>query len=157
MSPVFRAFVERMRHLFFWLVQWTWGLPQNLAGLLLALCLRPKWGRFYHAVTVDVTDRPSLSWLGCFTLGVFIFLSGSLPDTVKPMTLVHEYGHTIQSCMMGPLYLPAVGLPSVLWCRRFERKRKSYGERGVLYSSRYPENSANRLGERATGSRAIPW
>jgi len=146
-----------MRTFFFWLVQWTWGLPQNLAGLLLGLCLRPRWRRYHHAVVVDVTDRPRLAWLGCFTLGLFIILSGDLPERVRPETLVHEDGHTIQSCFMGPFYLPLVGLPSVLWCRRFERRRKDYVRRGVLYASRYPENLANRLGERATGEKAIHW
>lgn len=57
-------------------------------------------------------------------------------------TVRHEYGHTKQSRMLGPLYLILVGIPSVVfhWLTRF----------GVLevskYYQRYPENWADRLG-----------
>lgn len=63
------------------------------------------------------------------------------------MLLVHEYGHTVQSLLLGPLYLIAVGLPSLLWSYLpgAARKRK---EGGASYFSVYPENWANRLGER---------
>ena len=55
--------------------------------------------------------------------------------------LVHEYGHTIQSLILGPLYLPFVGLPSLLWagCYRLFRIRRAY-------VSVYPENWAEHLG-----------
>ena len=33
-----------------------------------------------------------------------------------PDYLSHEYGHTIQSYILGPLYLLVIGLPSILWC-----------------------------------------
>ncbi len=33
----------------------------------------------------------------------------------RDFTLMHEYGHTLQSIILGPLFLPVVGLPSLLW------------------------------------------
>ena len=29
--------------------------------------------------------------------------------------IMHEYGHTLQSKMLGPLYLIVIGLPSLIW------------------------------------------
>ena len=87
-------------------------------------------------------------------------------------TAVHEYGHTVQSMILGPFYLLAVGLPSIIWARRWSKSQstavpasvRSGGEeklsrslkrrlklKGVRYTSRYPENWANILGRYSTG------
>ena len=62
--------------------------------------------------------------------------------------LVHEYGHTIQSLVLGPLYLPIIGLPSVIWLNsaRLARRRR---ERHLSYYAFFTERSANSLGELA--------
>ena len=67
---------------------------------------------------------------------------------------VHEYGHTIQSLVWGPLYLITVGLPSVLWAT-LPPMKKLRKEKKISYFSVYPENQANRLGERFTGIKSI--
>ena len=33
-----------------------------------------------------------------------------------PFTLKHEYGHAMQSAILGPFYLLVIGLPSSIWC-----------------------------------------
>ena len=39
-----------------------------------------------------------------------------IPDEeLSKRLLVHEYGHTIQSLIFGPLYLIVMGIPSTLW------------------------------------------
>ncbi len=55
----------------------------------------------------------------------------------------HEYGHTIQSKILLFLYLPVVGIPSLIWNRLFKgyRKRKKKS-----YYAFYTEAWANRLG-----------
>ncbi len=60
-------------------------------------------------------------------------------------TLVHEYGHTIQSVILGPLYPLAISIPSGLWCNLpqaadYRRKNK------VSYYDFYPEKWADHLG-----------
>ena len=93
------------------------------------------------------------------SLGPFIFLHGPsdsndpLASVERPL-LVHEYGHTVQSLILGPLYLLVVGLPSVLWSLRFSRHSVRYLSRGIDYTDRFPENEADRLGELATGEKA---
>ncbi len=95
--------------------------------------------------------------MGCFAIGMFIFIDGTIRPDESRKILVHEYGHTVQSLFFGPLFSFAVGLPSFLWALRFRKRRRAYRERGVAYSSRYPESGANRWGERATGEKAIDW
>ena len=78
-------------------------------------------------------------------MGCFIFMDErALRD--RPL-LVHEYGHTIQSALLGWLYLPVIVLPSVLWfslpaLRRYRKKHRR------SYYAFYTERWANRLGER---------
>lgn len=140
-----------MKQLLYLLVQCTWGLLQTAAGaaVFLRYRRRPHF-RFRGAV---VTEYPLLSSL---SLGPFIFLtdkpprdrSGQIPASEIPRRLlVHEYGHTIQSLILGPLYLPVIGLPSALWAQLPACQRRWRG--GVSYFSFFPERSANFLGEKA--------
>ena len=55
----------------------------------------------------------------------------------------HEYGHTMQSRKLGPLYLLVIGLPSIIWAGCFEGYRKKHG---VDYDDFYTEAWANKLG-----------
>lgn len=82
-----------------------WQLPQNLLGLLLMLILqgetRHRLGsiRFYYLKTFP----------GGVTLGEYIFVG-----TKQDLTVRHEFGHVMQSRYLGPLYMPVIGLPSLL-------------------------------------------
>lgn len=136
-----------MRNALYAAAQWLWGFPQTLAGLCTFLFVRGGSFRFHGAVVKRWRLRGSVS------LGMFLFVSESLQEERQRAVLVHEYGHSVQSLILGPFYLFAVGLPSVLWAGlpAMEKRRR---ERGISYYSRYPENWANALGERFTGERA---
>lgn len=134
------------------LLQCSWGLLQTLLGALVFLRYRSCPHSFYHGAVV--TEYPLLSSL---SLGLFVFLtndpprdrSGQIPRREIPRRmLVHEYGHTIQSLILGPLYLPVVGLPSALWAHLPRCQRKWRG--GTSYFSFITERSADRLGEYVT-------
>ncbi|MBP3866239.1 MAG: hypothetical protein J6D25_00310 [Eggerthellaceae bacterium] len=136
-----------MRSVLYAIVQLVWGLPQTLAGLFVLLIHRNRpHFRYRGAVVTTWKSRKALS------LGPFVFMNGSddvataLESVDRPL-LVHEYGHTIQSLFLGPLYLPAVGLPSAIWFNvpALSRMRS---EKGVSYYGFYTERSANWLGER---------
>ncbi len=150
--------MKRFKLLLYILLQWTWGLPQNLAGLIWLLLLGKQRREQYHgAIVTYYENRPWLSKKRCFAFGMFIFIDGTIQERQLKKILVHEYGHTVQSIMFGPLFSLLIGLPSVLWARRFSKRRCVYKERGITYGSRYPERGANRWGERATGEQAIDW
>lgn len=73
-------------------------------------------------------------------MGMFLFLGCD-----DPQVRVHEFGHSVQSLILGPLFLPVMGIPSFLWCNLpcCKRLRK---EKSVSYYTFYPESTANRLG-----------
>ena len=80
---------------------------------------------------------------------MFIFIGDYNNDNISAL-LAHEYGHTIQSCILGPLYLLSIGIPSFIWAnnKRFIRNR----QKGMyLYTSFYTERWANYLGSKYTG------
>ena len=106
-----------------YLLMYLWQLPQNLLGALYRDLLAYKEKVYLVNNTEDFTlyakDTP-----GSVTLGRHIFIScraGS--DTIK-----HEIGHAKQSQILGPLYLPLIGIPSILWAAVHEKiaPNKSY-------------------------------
>ena len=130
----------------YYIIQWTWGLPQNLLGLLLTVIVRlsNKGGiheRYRNAV---LTDWKKKGW--SMGLGMFVFYGHRDCTTdVERMIRAHEYGHTIQSVVLGPLFLPVIGIPSLVWAnlpyfRQF-RAKKHYD-----YYRFYPEAWANKAG-----------
>lgn len=133
-----------MTRLLYLLCQWTWGLPQNLIGALIYLCCRlrgcPHF-RYQGARAVIWRQRA-----GSMSMGSFLFLHPAWTPEDK-LLLVHEYGHTIQSLCFGPLYLLAVGLPSVIWAGTpaLQRRRQ---RRQIGYYAVYPEKQATALGLR---------
>ena len=120
--------------------QTVWGFPQTIAGGATFLAFARNRHFLYHGAVVTTWKyRAGLS------LGPFIFLNertGHADDRL----LVHEYGHTIQSLILGPLYLPIIGLPSLVWLRtpRFANRRHA---QALSYYSFYTERWANHLGE----------
>ena len=133
-----------MKRFLYTLCQWTWGLPQNLAGGLLWL-----WFRLRGCPCFRYQGAHGVVWTlrsGSMSLGSFLFLHPSWTPADKAL-LAHEYGHSIQSLFFGPLYLLTVGLPSILWAGLpvFQRRRRA-GE--LDYYAVYPENQATRLGNR---------
>jgi len=129
------------------LVQCTWGFPQTLLGLLLFLRerRRPR-SRYRGAVVVRWRSACSLS------LGLFVFLSERESGASERRWLLHEYGHTVQSLLLGPAYLPVIGLPSLIWALwpPLVRRRRA---RGTPYAAFFPERWADRLGERVSGEK----
>lgn len=147
------ADIPRWKALLCLLVHCTWGLPQTAAGAAVFLWYRTRPHSFYRGALV--TRYPLFSSL---SLGPFIFLTGRPPrdrsghipnEEIPRRLLVHEYGHTVQSLLLGPLYLPLIGLPSVLWNHLPLFQRKWRG--GISYFSFFTEKSANYLGEKFTG------
>ena len=122
-------------------MQWTWGLPQTLAGLAVYLAHRNSEHYDYGAARVTVWDRKD-----GVSLGKFIFA----PDDESMIS--HEYGHTKQSLLLGPLYLPVIGLPSMLWNRLpyFKSIRKKTGK---AYDSFIIEKSATYLGNQGKSAK----
>lgn len=123
-----------------------WELPQNVLGAIdFGACLalrrveRVRWERERIFV--------KLRGAGAVSLGLFVFWSEEDTPFVRITSTnkEHEFGHSIQSRMLGPLYLPLVGVPSscrVLYAIGY---RKVTGRRWDGYFRGYPEDWADRL------------
>lgn len=75
-------------------------------------------------------------------------------EELSSRLLVHEYGHTIQSLIFGPLYLIVMGIPSTLWGFLPSLNKKRKNEK-ISYFSFFTERWANYLGEKITGQKSM--
>ena len=149
--------MKTVRFLLCAMVQWTWGIVQNAIGLLLFLVFLPNRHFVFRSSVVTCWKIPYSA--GC---GMFIFLndtdlSESGKGAISKMDydlLVHEYGHCLQSILLGPLFLPVIAIPSIIWAALpcFERFRK---RKGMSYYELYCEKWANRFGDRMCGNRRV--
>ncbi|MBP3853328.1 MAG: hypothetical protein J6D18_02030 [Erysipelotrichaceae bacterium] len=134
-----------MRVVLYLLVQWTWGLIQTTAGFFMyCMHLRDRH-YFYHGATVTEWNHPS-----GLSLGAYIFIPNHrYRDPKDRRLLVHEYGHTIQSLILGPLYLFVIGIPSFLWAnlKTFQQRRVRLN---TSYYAFYTERWANDWARKVT-------
>ncbi len=135
---------------FYVILQCSWGCFQTLAGFVCFLRYASCPHTWFHGAIHTQWNRED-----GISLGLFIFTPEKEDASDRRMT-VHEYGHTIQSLMLGPLYLFVIGIPSLFWanlncCRRMRRERQT------AYSWFYTEAWANWLGRRLTGMEALNW
>lgn len=147
-----------MKRILYTLWQCTWGILQTLFGLILFVQhIKCRHFVYHGAIVTEWNTKTSIS------LGLFVFVTanpffaekfeGQLnAGECSKRLLVHEYGHTIQSLILGPLYLIVIGLPSALWGFLGAKKRK---KEQVSYGAFFTEGWANRLGEWATGEISI--
>ena len=92
-------------------LRYLWQLPQNLLGEILVLFYRARDGEDYRDVRIHYSPRIR----GGISLGRYIIINPYLQSEKLKM---HEWGHTRQSLRLGWLYLPVIGLPSLLWASR---------------------------------------
>ena len=55
----------------------------------------------------------------------------------------HEYGHSVQSAYLGPLYLFVIGIPSLIWAGCFDSWREKHNKSYYWF---YTESWADKLG-----------
>lgn len=133
----------------------AWELPQSLLGLAVLgaeLAIGTVRGVQRDRGRIFVESR-----LNAVSLGAFVFWSRgeSRYFVLDDSTRDHEYGHTFQSRLFGPLYLPLVGVPSVLRVLIAVGYREVTGQRWGGYFDGYPERWADQLGGVTRDYRAV--
>ena len=105
-----------MNKLFWTFIHWTWCLPQTLIGWFVYQWVKLKdkeciidehihsWNDYYAVIT------KSKNFPGGISLGRYVFTN--MQDGM--ISYRHEFGHSLQSLILGPLYLIIIGLPSSL-------------------------------------------
>lgn len=102
--------------------RWTWELPQTLVGASIALFHKEKPLRIieYADQKVYLYDK----FNGGISLGYYTHLDWNAKDHNNNQVsegfkyaVKHEAnGHGTQSKWLGPLYLPVIGIPSIIHC-----------------------------------------
>lgn len=120
-----------------------WELPQEIVGLVIATF-------FFDCKLIGVYDGIKIyGWnykTGGMSLGSNIFTPFEYLDGSRHQEnhIRHEYGHTIQSHILGPLYLIVIALPSLTWAGLGGKYREKTGK---SYYSFYTEAWAEKLGK----------
>lgn len=136
----------------YWVVQLIWGALLTIPGLLItAFCIlflhgKPHKNGFSYIVEVGG------NW-GGIELGA-VALCGGYTTTCKNLTWFeltrrHEFGHTLQHLIFGPLMLFIVAIPSVT---RYWYFRLTPNKKHKDYDSIWFEGSATKW-----GTTAINW
>lgn len=147
-----------MKSLLYKVWQCTWGFLQTLLGLFVFLQNLGYRHFWYHGALITLWKSKS-----SVSLGLFVFVSEEpffvrkyeerySAQELSERLLVHEYGHTVQSLVLGPLYLIVIGIPSFLWGFLGGGLRK---KKQIPYGAFFTEKSANQLGEWVTGKKSI--
>lgn len=92
-------------------LKFIWQLPQLLAAFIYYLYLSSTEDILHTNSYGEVVIWHKRRSCGSVTLGNHIFLSPRAAER----TVKHEYGHTRQSLILGPLYLIVIGIPSIIW------------------------------------------
>ena len=118
-----------------------WGIPQNLFGLIMIVI----YHTFGQVKGIDFDEKHGVwyvnlydHFLCSFTLGQIVFLD----EWANEVDTKHEYGHTIQSIIFGPLYLLIVGIPSLINNIKSRIDKKFISK----YYNTWPENNADYFG-----------
>ena len=102
-------YIDIFIKIIYFIIQLTWGIIQNIFGVIILIANIKCERYFYHGAIVTRWNKNT-----SMGLGMFIFLGNTVPEDRRypdrPMeetvqrTLVHEYGHTIQSIILGPFF-----------------------------------------------------
>ncbi len=136
---------SKLFDILFYLVQWTWCLPVNIVGgIAYLICTKVKKYRHQKFGYANIVYIP---WnQGGLSMGLFIFMRENHESKEWTYnTRIHEYGHTWQCLLLGPLYYIVVALPSVIWCNCFRKYRE---KNNISYYKLYCESWANSWGEK---------
>jgi len=125
-----------MKKFLFYFISITHGIIQTLIDAVFYLFnIKKKYTFFHGSIVTEWKFNRSVSF------GLFIFFNKYQKDY---QLLRHEYGHTIQSLILGPLWIFVIGIPSIIWCGCFGKYRFMHN---INYYSFYAEAWANRLGK----------
>lgn len=90
------------------IISFLWQLPQNIMGLLAVVALGAYKDTYESDPAIYVHYR---GFFSSVSLGGFIIVNG---HKYTERTVLHEIGHQRQSRILGWLYLPLIGLPSLI-------------------------------------------
>ena len=105
--------MKKALNILLFILSFIWQLPQSLLGAIMLLYFKINGGVKLISYKKLCLAYEAAKMNGGISLGNFAFLS---PRSAKSKeSIAHEQlGHTVQSKILGPLYLIVIGLPSLL-------------------------------------------
>lgn len=108
-----------IKTILYWIWSWTWGLPATLFGAIVSiicLCQGKKPKHYKGAIYFEAFGE---DW-GGFEAGCFFFVD----ENTNLSIVKHEWGHSIQNLILGPLMPFVVDIPSAIryWFREYVYK-----------------------------------
>lgn len=123
----------QLNKFWYYVLNYTWGLPLTIVGWLVAFALRitgHKPVMKYGPCLVFSVGGPR--W-GGFSIGTTIVVdtdTNNFPNDIPMRTIIldHEFGHSIQNAIFGPFMPILVSIPSVIryWYRRAKNYTSGY-------------------------------
>ena len=128
----------------YYVLSWTWGIIMTLIGACVAcvvLALGAKPQRHAGAICFRIGKK---GW-GGISFGMFFFFAPGSSKSIKD----HEFGHSLQNCLWGPLFPFVIGLPSLIRCAKFNYNYKKDIPNKKEYDSIWFEGQATKWGKKA--------
>lgn len=136
------------------IIHWSWCLPQTLLGyLMLKKYKRMGWVNDIIEYRLGTVLIRQIALGGGRSLGKYVFTydykdskrSEELKTKAQKRMDRHEYGHALQSLLLGPLYLFIIGGPSILWHKHFDKVKNKVDI--DYYKDFYTERWADKWGK----------
>ena len=126
--------------------QVLWEFPQILVGWIISKCVEVESREYYNGRCIIYFKRNN--WFSKIISGTSLGYYILLPMGRDEVTVAHEYGHCLQSAKWGWLYIPVIGIPSIMNNLRGRsiHPLMTYDEVQEDYYGRYPEKEADKLG-----------
>lgn len=145
--------MKKIKSVLFYIWQFSYAIVQNLIGLVMLAVYKAKGAEseWYHNALITYIDKKNF---GGVSMGIFIFINKNRIGDDRHDMKIHEYGHTVQSLILGPLWLFIIAIPSMIWCNvpYFRKKRKL---ENISYYWLYCEGWANMCGIKVTKDRFL--
>lgn len=131
---------------FYYFLAFTWGFLLTFLGLLITIILliirlfnkNIHFERYYWIYDI----KAGHNYWGGFEMGLMFVRDQMSIDTLN----VHEFGHTFQNCLFGPLMLFIISIPSAIryW---YQEIRSRKGKENKPHDSIWFEDAATQCGQ----------
>lgn len=138
----------------YWFFSLTWGLIMTIPGLIGTLVLIFLGGTTHRNGCSIITEIKDTNW-GGLSLGPFSFCSRYSEDSPSTFDEIrkHEFGHSLQNIILGPLFIFVIGIPSFVRYWYSEYKDAMYEPLDDdWYESAWFEHTATKY-----GTKIVDW
>lgn len=143
-----------MKKYLYYILQFTWGLPANILGVIGVLFCKLilQWDIIKYNKNFIISPKKD-NFKSGLSLGIFLFMDKNSSQYFK----AHEYGHSIQNIIFGPLFLFVIGLPSFIRCMYFNLIINKIPIENNSYYDIWFEKDANSIGQCAVIKKIWKW